>query len=87
MSSQSLIGFGMLVTFTAAIYGACGYLVSWVILPWGNKFLYSGFLQSQDSFNTAFTLVQIMVATPFVLLLLWGYDHLNNSNQQSGGDQ
>ena len=77
----------MLIIFTAAIYGGCGYIVSLVLLPWGNHFLGSSFLQSQDSFNTAFTLVQIMVATPFVLLLLWGYDHLNNSNQQSGGDQ
>jgi hypothetical protein len=87
MSAQSLIGYAILIVFGAAIFGVSGYLVSWVILPWGNHFIGSGFLVSQDSFNTAFLITQIFVASPFITLLLWGYDHLNNSNQQSGGDQ
>ena len=85
MSAQSLIGFGVLVVFTALIWGATGYIVGNVIVPWGNNFILV-YTASQDSYNTALLLIQIMVASPFVTLLLWGYDHINNSNQQSGGD-
>ena len=85
MSAQSLIGFGVLVVFTALIWGATGYIVGNVIVPWGNNFILV-YTASQDSYNTALLLIQIMVAAPFVSLLLWGYDHINNSNQQSGGD-
>jgi len=84
MSSQSLIGFGIMVVFTAAIWGASGYLTGNVIVPWGNSFL-GTFNPMQDSYNTAYLLVQIILASPFIGLLLWGYDHLNNSNTESGG--
>lgn len=86
MSAQSFIGYIMLIFFTAAIWGCAGYLVGNVIVPWGNGFI-GVFNPSQDSYNTAYLLVQIIIASPFVGLLLWGYDHINNSNQQSGGDQ
>ena len=85
MSAQSLIGYGILIVFGALIWGASGYVVGNVIVPWGNGFITYG-VASQDSFNTALTLIQIMVASPFLMILLWGYDHINNSNQQSGGD-
>jgi len=85
MSAQSLIGFGILIVFGALIWGASGYVVGNIIVPWGNSFLLV-YNASQDSYNTALTLIQIMVASPFLMLLLWGYDHINNSNQQSGGD-
>jgi len=84
MSSQSLIGFGIMVVFTAAIWGVAGYLTGNVIVPWGNGFLET-FSPMQDSYNTAYLLVQIILASPFIGLLLWGYDHLNNSNTESGG--
>lgn len=87
MSSQSLIGYMMLVVFSLIIWGVSGYLVGNIIVPWGNGFLsLPGLPPSQDAFNTAYLLVQIIVASPFIGLLLWGYDHLNNSNMQSGGD-
>ena len=85
MSAQSLIGYIILIVFGAIIWGVSGYIVSDIILPWGNGFI-SAFNPAQDSYNTAFLLVQIIIASPFVGLLYWGYDHLNNSNQQSGGD-
>jgi hypothetical protein len=85
MSSQSLIGFLILVVFTALIWGASGYVVGNIIIPWGNGFI-GVFNPMQDSYNTALLLTQIIVASPFIALLLWGYDHLNNSNMQSGGD-
>jgi hypothetical protein len=83
MSSQSFIGFIILVAFTAIIFGVCGYIVD-ILVPWGNNFLSLGYSVSQDSFNTAHLLIQIFVASPFIALLLWGYDHINNSNKQSG---
>lgn len=84
MSAQSLIGYGVLIVFGALIWGASGYVVGNVIVPWGNSFLLV-YNASQDSYNTALTLIQIMVASPFLMLLLWGYDHINNSNSDSGG--
>ena len=84
MSAQSLIGYGILIVFGALIWGASGYIVGNVIVPWGNDFIMLG-VASQDSFNTAQTLIQIMVASPFLMLLLWGYDHINNANTDSGG--
>jgi hypothetical protein len=86
MSAQSLIGYGILVVFGAMIWIASGYVVADVLIPWGNGFI-NTFHPMQDSYNTAETLLQIVVASPFFGLLLWGYDHLNNSNSGSGGDQ
>lgn len=86
MSAQSLIGYGILVVFGAMIWIASGYIVADVLIPWGNGFI-NTFAPMQDSYNTAETLLQIVVASPFFGLLLWGYDHLNNSNMTSGGDQ
>ncbi|MDD2246324.1 MAG: hypothetical protein PHC39_04500 [Proteiniphilum sp.] len=87
MSAQSLIGFIIMVVFSAIIFGCSGYVVGNVIIPWGNHFLNGWFLQSQDSYNTAYLILQIFIASPIIALFLWGYDHLNNSNRQSGGDQ
>lgn len=84
MSAQSLIGYGILIVFGALIWGVAGYIVGNVIVPWGNGFIAFG-VASQDSYNTALTLIQIMVASPFLMILLWGYDHINNSNMESGG--
>ena len=84
MSAQSFIGYMILIVFGAMIFGACGYIVD-LLVPWGNSFL-SGFSQSQDAMNTAHLIIQIFIASPFLALLLWGYDHINNSNKQSGGD-
>lgn len=86
MSAQSLIGYGIMVVFGAMIWIASGYIVADVLIPWGNGFI-TTFHPMQDSYNTAETLLQIVVASPFSGLLLWGYDHLNNSNASSGGDQ
>ena len=86
MSSQSLIGYAIVVTFTAIIWGVSGYLVGNIIIPWGNHFIAS-FNPGQDSYDTAYLLTQIIVASPLFGLLLWGYDHINNSNQQSSGEQ
>lgn len=86
MSAQSLIGYVMLIVFGAMIWISSGYIVSQILIPWGNGFI-TVFHPMQDSYNTAETLVQIIVASPFFGLLLWGYDHLNNSNASSGGDQ
>jgi len=85
MSSQSTIGFIIVVVFSAIIWGVSGYVTGNVIVPWGNNFI-GVFNAQQDSYNTAYLLVQIIMASPFIGLLLWGYDHLNNSNNQSGGD-
>ena len=83
MGAQSLIGFGMLVVFGALIWGVSGYVVGNILVPWGNGFILI-YAASQDSYNTAQTLLQIIVASPFLGLLLWGYDHINNSNMQGG---
>ena len=85
MSSQSLIGYGIVVVFGLIIWGVSGYIADNVIIPWGNNFI-TTFNPMQDSYDTAALLVQIIIASPMFGLLLWGYDHLNNSNQQSGGD-
>jgi hypothetical protein len=87
MSSQSLIGYIIVVVFSAIIWGAAGYVTGNVIVPWGNNFITSFALVGQDSYNTAYLLIQIIVASPLVGLLFWGYDHINNSNMQSGGEQ
>lgn len=86
MSAQSLIGYIIMVVFSGIIFGCCGFVVGNVIIPWGNTFLNGMFMVSQDSYNTAFLLLQIFIASPIIALFLWGYDHLNNSNRQSGGD-
>ena len=86
MSSQSLIGYAILAVFTAIIWGVSGYLVGNVIVPWGNMFMTHG-AAMQDSYDTAYLLLQIIIASPMFALLLWGYDHLNNSNAESGGDR
>ena len=85
MSSQSFIGYAIIIVFSLIIWGMAGFAVD-LIVPWGNRFLI-GFAQSQDSFNTAQLLLQIIVSSPFIGLMLWGYDHINNSNSQSGGDR
>ena len=85
MSAQSTIGFIIVVVFTAIIWGVSGYVTGDIIVPWGNRFI-TTFNAAQDSYNTAYLLVQIIVASPFIGLLLWGYDHINNSNNQSGGN-
>lgn len=84
MSAQSLIGYGILIVFGALIWGMSGYVVGSILVPWGNGFIVFG-VASQDSYNTTLLLIQIIVASPFVMLLLWGYDHINNSNMESGG--
>jgi len=84
MSAQSLIGYGVLIVFGALIWGASGYVVGNILVPWGNGFIING-IASQDSYNTALLLIQIVVASPFLMLLLWGYDHINNSNESGGG--
>lgn len=86
MSSQSFIGYAIIIVFSLVIWNMAGYIVD-LLIPWGNTFLYSGYPQSQDSFNTAYLLIQIIISSPFIGLLLWGYDHMNNSNTQSGGDR
>jgi hypothetical protein len=85
MSSQSFIGYAIIIVFSLIIWGMAGYAVD-LLVPWGNRFLV-GYAQSQDSFNTAYLLIQITISSPFIGLLLWGYDHINNSNSQSGGDR
>jgi preprotein translocase subunit SecE len=85
MSSQSFIGYAILVVFSLIIFGMSGYVVD-LLIPWGNRFLI-GYAQSQDSLNTVHLLLQILVSSPFISLLLIGYDHINNSNSQSGGDR
>jgi len=85
MSSQSFIGYAIIIAFSLIIWGMAGYAID-LIVPWGNRFLI-GYAQSQDSLNTAHLLLQIVVSSPFIGLLLWGYDHINNSNSQSGGDR
>lgn len=86
MSAQSMIGYLIIIVFAAIIWGVSGYVVSIVIIPWGNNFI-ATFMPMQDSYNTASLLLQIIVASPFLGLLLWGFDHINNANRQSGGDQ
>jgi len=85
MSSQSFIGYAIIIVFSLIIWGMAGYAID-LIVPWGNRLLI-GYAQSQDSLNTAHLLLQIVVSSPFIGLLLWGYDHINNSNSQSGGDR
>ena len=85
MSAQSLIGYAILIVFGSMIWIASGYIVADVIIPWGNGFIMT-FSPMQDSYNTAELLLQMVIASPFFGLLLWGYDHINNSNSQSGGD-
>jgi hypothetical protein len=85
MSSQSLIGYMIIVVFSLIIWGVAGYVVGNILIPWGNGFI-TAFNPQQDSYDTAYLLLQIIIASPFVGLLLWGYDHINNSNMQSGGD-
>lgn len=85
MSAQSIIGYGIIIVFSLVIWGMAGYVVD-IIVPWGNQFL-NTYPQSQDSMNTAYFLLQIIVSSPFIGLLLWGYDHINNANSESGGDR
>lgn len=86
MSSQSLIGYAIIMVFSAVIWGVSGYVVGNVIVPWGNFFITTGPVM-QDSYDTAYLILQIIIASPMFGLLLWGYDHLNNSNAESGGDR
>ena len=85
MSSQSMIGYGMLIVFGAAIWGMAGYVTGNIIMPWGNGFINNG-VASQDAFNSAFIIVQIVIASPFFGLLLLGYDHIMNSLSDTSGD-
>jgi hypothetical protein len=85
MSSQSFIGYAIIIVFSLVIWGIAGYIVD-ILVPWGNIFL-NGFAQSQDSMDAAYFIIQVIISSPFIGLLLWGYDHLNNANTQSGGDR
>ena len=85
MSSQSMIGYAIMIVFGAAIWGVAGYVTGNIILPWSGNFLAGG-AASQDSFNTTSLLIQIIVASPFFGLLLWGYDHIMNSLSSAGDD-
>lgn len=85
MSSQSFIGYAIIIVFSLVIWGLAGYAVD-LIVPWGNRFLI-GFAQSQDSLDAANFIIQVIISSPFIGMLLWGYDHINNANTQSGGDR
>ena len=39
MSAQSLIGYVMLIVFGAMIWISSGYIVSQILIPWGNGFI------------------------------------------------
>lgn len=86
MSSQSFIGYMIIVIFSLIIWNMAGYVVQ-ILVPWGNQFLYAGYAQSQDAMNTAYLILQIIISSPFIGLLFWGFDHINNSNSQAGGDR
>lgn len=85
MSAQSLIGYAIMIVFGAIIWEASGYIIANILFPWGNAFITS-FAPMQDSYNTASLLGQIVVASPLLGLMLWGFDHLNNSNSTAGDD-
>jgi hypothetical protein len=85
MSAQSLLGYIVVIGFAAVTWGVSGYITGNIMLGWGNGFVNTWHL-AQDSYNTAYLLVQIIVASPIFGLLLWGYDHINNSNSQQESD-
>lgn len=85
MSSQSMIGYGILIVFGAAIWGMAGYVTGNIIMPWGNTFIHNG-VAAQDAYDSAYLIVQIIIASPFFGLLLWGYDHIMNSLSDTSGD-
>jgi hypothetical protein len=80
-----MIGYGILIVFGAAIWGMAGYVTGNILMSWGNGFINNG-VASQDAFDSAFIIVQIIIASPFFGLLLWGYDHIMNSLSDTSGD-
>jgi len=84
MSSQSLIGYTIVVVFSCLIFGMAGY-VAMIIVGWGNSLLNVGLPVSQDAFNTAWLIITTFIALPFVSLLLWVFDHIMNSKTSEGG--
>ncbi len=85
MSAQSMIGYGILIVFGAAIWGMAGYVVGNAIMPWSAHFIVNG-VASQDAYNAAYLIYQIIIASPFFGLLLWGFDHITNSLSDTGGE-